>query len=185
MSMKLVILGLLLEGDKHPYEVQHIMKERQMDCYIKYAKGSLYYAFEQLEKQGAIAVTNVVRDTNRPDKTIFHITETGKKLFDALLLKQFEAKNQIYKPIYSALSFAHFGDEQALVPILEKKRNDTIQYLHMMQSIYEQSKTNVSRAQLYILKSVIEHITVELRWLNELHKDASAGLLSEIGADVR
>lgn len=50
MSMKLVILGLLLEGDKHPYEVQHIMKERQMDCYIKYAKGSLYYAFEQLEK---------------------------------------------------------------------------------------------------------------------------------------
>ena len=52
MSMKLVILGLLLEGDKHPYEVQHIMKERQMDCYIKYAKGSLYYAFEQLEKQG-------------------------------------------------------------------------------------------------------------------------------------
>ena len=49
MSMKLVILGLLLEGDKHPYEVQHIMKERQMDCYIKYAKGSLYYAFEQLE----------------------------------------------------------------------------------------------------------------------------------------
>ncbi len=26
MSMKLVILGLLLEGDKHPYEVQHIMK---------------------------------------------------------------------------------------------------------------------------------------------------------------
>ena len=76
MSMKLVILGLLLEGDKHPYEVQHIMKERQMDCYIKYAKGSLYYAFEQLEKQGAIRVTTIVRDTNRPDKTIFHITET-------------------------------------------------------------------------------------------------------------
>ncbi len=62
MSMKLVILGLLLEGDKHPYEVQHIMKERQMDCYIKYAKGSLYYAFEQLEKQGAIHITNVIRD---------------------------------------------------------------------------------------------------------------------------
>lgn len=92
MSMKLVILGLLLEGDKHPYEVQHIMKERQMDCYIKYAKGSLYYAFEQLEKQGAIRITTIVRDTNRPDKTIFHITEEGKQLFHKLLLKQFEAK---------------------------------------------------------------------------------------------
>lgn len=122
MSMKLVILGLLLEGDKHPYEVQHIMKERQMDCYIKYAKGSLYYAFEQLEKQGAIHITNVIKDTNRPDKTIFHITEEGKKLFHTLLLKQFEAKNQIYKPIYSALSFAHFSNDHELVPILEKRK---------------------------------------------------------------
>ncbi|MDM5156190.1 PadR family transcriptional regulator [Bacillus sp. DX1.1] len=185
MSMKLVILGLLLEGDKHPYEVQHTMKERQMDCYIKCAKGSLYYAFEQLEKQGAIAITNVVRDTNRPDKTIFHITDIGKDLFHTLLLKQFEAKNQIYKPIYSALSFAHFGDEEAIIPILEKKRNDTLQYLHTMKMIYERSKTNIPRAQLYILASVIEHISVELRWLNELHKDASAGRLSEIGTDIK
>ena len=70
------------------------MKERQMDCYIKYAKGSLYYAFEQLEKQDAICITTIVRDTNRPDKTIFHITETGKQLFHTLLLKQFEAKTK-------------------------------------------------------------------------------------------
>ena len=60
MSMKLVILGLLLEGDKHPYEVQHIMKERQMDCYIKYAKGSLYDAFEKVERQDAIRVATIV-----------------------------------------------------------------------------------------------------------------------------
>ncbi|MEY6550420.1 PadR family transcriptional regulator [Bacillus cereus] len=183
MSMKLVILGLLLEGDKHPYEVQHIMKERQMDCYIKYAKGSLYYAFEQLEKQGAIHITNVIRDTNRPDKTIFHITEEGKKLFHTLLLKQFEAKNQIYKPIYSALSFAHFSNDQELVPILEKKKNDTLQYLHTMQTIYDCNKGKVPRAQLYILQSVIEHITVELQWLNTLLKDAIAGRLSEVAID--
>ena len=76
----------------------------------------------------------------RPDKTIFHITEEGKRLFHTLLLKQFEAKNQIYKPIYSALSFAHFGDDQELIPILEKKKNDTVQYLHKMQTIYDCSK---------------------------------------------
>jgi DNA-binding PadR family transcriptional regulator len=48
MSMKLVILGILTEGEKHPYEIQHIMKEREMDLYIKLQKGSLYYAVEQL-----------------------------------------------------------------------------------------------------------------------------------------
>ncbi|EJR66371.1 hypothetical protein IIO_00987 [Bacillus cereus VD115] len=183
MSMKLVILGLLLEGDKHPYEVQHIMKERQMDYYIKYAKGSLYYAFEQLEKQGAIRITTIVRDTNRPDKTIFHITKEGKQLFHTLLLKQFEAKNQIYKPIYSALSFTHFGDDQELVPILERKKHDTVQYLHKMQTIYDCSKGKIPRAQLYILQSVIEHITVELQWLSTLLNDAIAGRLSKFDVD--
>ncbi|PFO43780.1 PadR family transcriptional regulator, partial [Bacillus cereus] len=29
------------------------------------------------------------------------------------------------------------------------------------------------------------HITVELHWLNELHKDASAGRLFEIGMDAK
>ncbi len=40
MSIKLLILGLLMEGEKHPYEVQQVVKQRGMDCYIKYAKGS-------------------------------------------------------------------------------------------------------------------------------------------------
>ena len=38
-------------------------------------------------------------------------------------------------------------------------------------------------AQLYILQSVIEHITVELQWLNTLLTDAVAGRLSEIDID--
>ncbi len=36
MSMRLVILGLLMEGEKHPYEIQQLMKERSMDKYIKF-----------------------------------------------------------------------------------------------------------------------------------------------------
>ena len=35
-----------------------------------------------------------------------------------------------------------------------------------MQTIYDSSKGHIPRAQRYILQSVIEHITVELQWLN-------------------
>lgn len=183
MSMKLVILGLLLEGDKHPYEVQNIIKERQMDCYIKYAKGSLYYAFEQLEKQEAIAVTNIIRDTNRPDKTIFHITELGKKLFHTLLLEQFQAKNHIYKPIYTALSFAHFGNGEEIVPILEKKIQETNAFLHTMKTIYKHNKNYIPRAQLYIIMNAIEHTSTEIRFLQKLQEEARNGDLYKIGIE--
>lgn len=56
-------------------------------------------------------------------------------------------------------------------------------YLHTMQTIHDHNKQLVPRAQLYILQSVIEHINVELRWLNTLLQDATAGRLSEIGVD--
>lgn len=184
MSMKLVILGLLLEGEKHPYEVQHIMKERQMNCYIKYAKGSLYYAFEQLEKQDAIAVTHIVRDTSRPDKTIYHITEKGKELFHTLVLEQIQAKNHIYKPIYAGLSFSHFSDNQRIVPILKKKIEETQTFITTMQNIYINNKTSIPRAQLYILENVIDHASVEFRWLKKLYKDALEGKLSEINTEL-
>lgn len=52
-----------------------------------------------------------------------------------------------------------------------------------MQTIYDCSKGQIPRAQLYILQSVIEHITVELQWLNTLLTDAVAGRLSEIDID--
>ena len=44
-----------------------------------------------------------------------------------------------------------------------------------MQTIYDSSKGHIPRAQRYILQSVIEHITVELQWLNTLLADAVAG----------
>lgn len=50
MSMKLVILGLLMEKESHPYEIKQTMMEREMHHYIKMRDGSLYYAIEQLKK---------------------------------------------------------------------------------------------------------------------------------------
>lgn len=53
-----------------------------------------------------------------------------------------------------------------------------------MQTVYDSSKRTHPRAQRYILQSVIEHITVELQWLNTLLADAVAGRLSEIDIDT-
>lgn len=179
MSLKLVILGLLLEGEKHPYEIQHIMKEREMDCYIKLAKGSLYYAFEQLKKQGCIVVSTVVRDTNRPDKTIYQITEAGEEEFQHLLLRQFQEKNHVYKPIYAGLAFAALGNEQEIASILETRIKEIKGFLQTMKDVYTRKVGKVPRAQLHILAGVIEHMYTELRWLIRLHEDAVHNRLAE------
>lgn len=54
MPMKLLILGLLLERNMHPYEITLVMKERSMDQVIKLQTGSLYYAVDKLAAGGHI-----------------------------------------------------------------------------------------------------------------------------------
>ncbi|WP_162473807.1 hypothetical protein [endosymbiont 'TC1' of Trimyema compressum] len=42
MSIKLVVLGLLMEDPRHPYEMQQIFKQRKMERYINFQKKDLY-----------------------------------------------------------------------------------------------------------------------------------------------
>ena len=80
MSMKLAILGFLLEGDHHPYEIRIKMKDRGMDQYTKLQMGSLYYAVDRLAEDGYIEAVETIQSDSRPDKTIYRITDAGRKL---------------------------------------------------------------------------------------------------------
>ena len=83
MSMKLAILGLLLEGDHHPYEIRIKMKDRGMDQYTKLQMGSLYYAVDRLAEDGYIEAVETIQSDSRPDKTIYRITDAGRKLLSS------------------------------------------------------------------------------------------------------
>lgn len=99
MSIKFIILGALMEGDKHPYEIQQLIWEREMDKYVKFQKGSLYYAVNSMEKGGLIEIVDVISDKKRPDKTVYRITATGRAVFQEMLLEESynEHKNKISK----------------------------------------------------------------------------------------
>ncbi|AZB40872.1 PadR family transcriptional regulator [Bacillus sp. FJAT-42376] len=179
MSVKLVILGLLLEGDKHPYEIQQIINERQMKHYIKLASGSLYYAFETLEKDGFVRVVDVISDTNRPEKTIYSITDSGKQEFEELYFQQLLKKEHMDRPIYAALSFTSYIDQEKLLGALSKKIDETDAYLAKMKRLYQIKKTDHTIAHLSIIMRVIMHLKMELAWFRNLHQAAEEGRLTE------
>lgn len=176
MSMRLIILGLLMEGEKHPYEVQLLMQHRNMDKYIKFQKGSLYYAFQRLEKESLIEVSHVVKDSSRPDRTIYRITEAGKTEFERVLLKQLTVMEPYYDPMYAALAFCRNADPQVLTDILEHKVKVLEKVLEEVRKIY-QANLNLSPANLRIMEGGVRHTETELEWLREVYEDAKAGNL--------
>ncbi|MCR8645232.1 PadR family transcriptional regulator [Paenibacillus sp. N1-5-1-14] len=179
--MRLVILGILMEGERHPYDIRQTMKERAMHYYIKYQDGSLYYAIDQLHKAGFVEALEVVRDTSRPEKTIYAITDSGKVEFEKLLMQQFENDKPIFDPIYAALSFSSYGDPAKIIDVLRQKVRDQESYMDRMKQVYESHVGIEPRAVLYMMTGRYETGMARLRWLRKLLHDAEAGLLQEVG----
>ncbi|NMH73216.1 PadR family transcriptional regulator [Bacillus sp. RO2] len=177
--MKLVILGLLMEGDKHPYEIQQVMHERNMEQYIKMAKGSLYYAVEQLLNKKLIKVKQVVTDQTRPDKTIYSITPAGKEAFQQLLKKQLQAESTHFHPMYTALAFIHLGDASLISEALSERISHTKMQLEMLERVYKKFGVHAPKGSQAIMENAHALCQVELKWLQGLQKDAEEGLFTQ------
>ncbi|KQL44667.1 transcriptional regulator [Brevibacillus choshinensis] len=172
MNLKLIILGLLMEGEKHPYEIQQLMKSRGIDCYVKYAKGSLYYAFDQLEKAKWIEVAAVIRESNRPDKTTYRITDLGKEEFQHLLVQEMGRPMQLNNPNYAALTFAEHGDPEKMDQALRENIREVGRLAELLESIPEKQTEPLGFGPRMILLGAIEHLRAEVRWMERVREEA-------------
>lgn len=76
--LALAVLAMLVERSTHPYDLGRTMRERGKEESIKLNYGSLYTVLEQLLRAGFVAKRETVRETARPERTIYEITEAGR-----------------------------------------------------------------------------------------------------------
>jgi DNA-binding PadR family transcriptional regulator len=74
----LAVLGYLVRGPMHPYELSKLMRDHGDDRSIKFTHGSLYMVFGQLEKAGFIAEHETSREGQRPERTVYALTGAGR-----------------------------------------------------------------------------------------------------------
>ncbi|MET8339461.1 PadR family transcriptional regulator [Streptosporangium canum] len=79
--LALAVLAELLVESMHPYEMGRRLKENGKDRSFKYNRGSLYMVVEQLRKAGFIIEQETVRDTQRPERTVYALTDDGRHEF--------------------------------------------------------------------------------------------------------
>src|SRR3954468_20490618 len=79
-SIALSILALLYEAPMHPYQMQQLIKERGKDEVINVRqRASLYQTIERLLRDGLIDVRETTRAENRPERTVYALTELGRE----------------------------------------------------------------------------------------------------------
>jgi len=81
--LALAVLAWLMTGPMHPYELGRRLQETGMDRSVKFNRGSLYMVVEQLRKAGFVAEQETVRDSQRPERTVYALTDDGRtELYD-------------------------------------------------------------------------------------------------------
>jgi DNA-binding PadR family transcriptional regulator len=76
--LALAVLACLTEHPMHPYEMATTLRERGKDQSIKLNYGALYTVVEALQQHGLIVAQETEREGRRPERTVYHLTETGR-----------------------------------------------------------------------------------------------------------
>jgi DNA-binding PadR family transcriptional regulator len=119
--LALAVMAELSTGPKHPYEMARQFKETGKDRHIKYNQGSLYMVVSQLTKAGFIAEQKTVRDSQRPERTVYALTNAGRaEAFD--WMREIVAKPQREYPIFLvALSLLAMLPPKEAIALLDER----------------------------------------------------------------
>jgi DNA-binding PadR family transcriptional regulator len=115
------VLGTLGERPMHPYEISTMLRTRGKDMSIKLNYGSLYSVVAALEKQGFIEAVETLRDGNRPERTIYAITEAGSAEFEDWLTELIGTPEKEFSQLEAGLAYMPAFPPDRVVDLLNRR----------------------------------------------------------------
>ncbi|MEK3884177.1 PadR family transcriptional regulator [Paenibacillus sp. PL2-23] len=177
--MRLLVLGLLMEMERHPYDIRQTIKERNWHLTFKLQDGSLYYAVDQLRDHGYIEAAEVipVRGDNRPDKTVYRITEEGKREFLELLHKQMEQTAFPQHPFFAAMPFLMHSDREVVKACLWGQYEACLSRIELLRDVALKKEGLLPRGSVKLIEGMIRLSQAEREWLEDVMAEAESGML--------
>ncbi|MBV1851757.1 PadR family transcriptional regulator [Catellatospora sp. NEAU-YM18] len=119
--LALAVLAEMIIEPMHPYEMGRRLQEHGKDRNIKYNRSSLYMVVEQLVKAGFIAERETVRDTQRPERTVYAITDAGRAEFYDWMRELVAVPKQEFPQFGVALSLLSALPPEEAVTLLQRR----------------------------------------------------------------
>src|SRR5207342_3039788 len=102
--LALAVLVTLCERPMHPYEMASTMRSRGKERSIKLNYGSLYTVVNNLARHGLIEAMGAGREGWRPERTVYRVTEAGRKELDDWMAELVAVPVKEYPQFEAALS---------------------------------------------------------------------------------
>lgn len=102
--LAIAVLCYLTEKSMHPYELGQMLRERDDARSIKFNRGSLYMVVQQLARVGYITAVETIRDSERPERTVYALTDAGRAELRDWMRELVEVPQHEYPHFVAALS---------------------------------------------------------------------------------
>ena len=161
MEIRLLILGLLMEGRSYGYQLKQKMTEKLSEfADIKF--GSIYYSIRVCLNKGYVQIVGKEKKSNDPERIMYKITPEGVKFYKKELKKYFANAGAGFevRPTLALLNSLPLDQ-------LSHYAEDHIERVSaQLEDIRE--KIQDTGVEGYLLGYLKQHLIAELAWLKSL-----------------
>jgi DNA-binding PadR family transcriptional regulator len=174
LSLSLFILGSLAEETSHPYK----LKKALLDALPvqNMSEGKFYYNFEALQKKGLIEPVETVHKENRPNKTLYKITEDGREFLEEEIYRSFKKGSKVEDLYISIYLVKYINPEKAAIFLEDAIKQEKQKWAHYrevrqneeMQKQFATLDVKQQRAVEFISDHAFKQADENIRWMENL-----------------
>ena len=170
----------------HPYELAATMRNRHHDEFIRLNFGSLYHTVDALERSGWIVPTEREKEGNRPERTIYGLTDSGREALVRVVSDILARPQREYQHFSAGLMFMHHLDAGLAVEHLEQRSQALHAVITKLSRILDELlATGHTRLMLIELEHKIAVLEAERSWAMKIAKEITDGKLEwKVGTDA-
>jgi DNA-binding PadR family transcriptional regulator len=117
----LAVLSYLTQGPMHPYQLSRTLRDNGDARSIKFNHGSLYMVVQQLTRAGLIAEVETTRVGQRPERTVYGLTDSGRRELRDWLRELVGEPQHEYPQFVAALSLIGAVPPDEVVELLRNR----------------------------------------------------------------
>jgi DNA-binding PadR family transcriptional regulator len=174
-KVDLLVLGLLMDRPMHGYEISQVIGKEEIRGWLSVSITSIYYALNKLKKNGSIMETVHTSETS-PERTVYHITDSGRQVFFGLMEKSLASSDRPYLDFDLAVYFINRLPQTSVTTLLAKRRKFLQEWLDsLLVSLESARELSNNSPGLAILEHSDAFLRMEVEWLDHV--------VTELGAE--
>ncbi|MET9067969.1 PadR family transcriptional regulator [Streptosporangium sandarakinum] len=175
--LALTVLALLHHKPLHPYGMQRLIKQWGKDQVVNVGQRTgLYRAIDRLHAAGLIAVRETGRDQQYPERTVYEVTDAGRRVAKQWLCDMLAVPKQEFPQFPAALSHLLMLTPQEALDALGRRADALAATLEGYEAALER-EADLPRITMLETEYLRAVTAAEAAWLRTVLDDLREGRL--------